>query len=120
MVMSSIHLPSGNMSLIPGNCSPLLVQHCPACFGGTAFGRPLAEGGDIHVATHGNFRHCHYRSAGDSPAFYDPVYCLPRAEVDARWILIFPCIKPATRWREGGVEQIDPLFKSYRDYRCTR
>ncbi|KAG6370576.1 hypothetical protein JVT61DRAFT_11372 [Boletus reticuloceps] len=66
MVMSSIHLPSGNTSLIPGNCSPLLVQHCPACFGATAFGRPLAKGGDIHVATDGNFHHRHRRSAGDS------------------------------------------------------
>ncbi|KAF8439951.1 hypothetical protein L210DRAFT_3612485 [Boletus edulis BED1] len=57
----------------------LLVEHRPACFGGTAFDRPLAEGGDIHVATDGNFHRRHRCSAGDSPAFYDPVY---KAEVD--------------------------------------
>ncbi|KAF8120635.1 hypothetical protein EV363DRAFT_75075 [Boletus edulis] len=59
--------------ILRNHLCPLLVQHCPACFGGTAFGRPLAEGGDIHVATHGNFRHCHHRSAGDSSAFYNPM-----------------------------------------------
>ncbi|KAF8127705.1 hypothetical protein EV363DRAFT_1433560 [Boletus edulis] len=50
------------------------LQHRPACFGGTAFGRPLAEGGDVHVATDENFHHPHRCSAGNSPAFYDPVY----------------------------------------------
>ncbi|KAF8414765.1 hypothetical protein L210DRAFT_3719079, partial [Boletus edulis BED1] len=54
------------------------LQHRPACFGGTAFGRPLAEGGDVHVATDENFHHPHRCSAGNSPAFYDPVY---KAEV---------------------------------------
>jgi hypothetical protein len=64
-------------------CSPLLVQRCPACFGGTTFGRPLAEGGDFHVATDGNFHHRHRRSSGDCPAFYDPTYFLSKGEVDA-------------------------------------
>jgi hypothetical protein len=46
------------------------------------FGRPLSEGGDIHVATDGNFHHRHRRSAGDCPQFYDPSYFLPKAQVD--------------------------------------
>ncbi|KAF8127442.1 hypothetical protein EV363DRAFT_1401161 [Boletus edulis] len=64
-------------------CARILIQCCPACFGGTTFGKGLAEGGDIHVTTDGNFHHQHRRSAGDSPAFYDPAYFLPKSEVDA-------------------------------------
>ncbi|KAG2091619.1 hypothetical protein BD769DRAFT_1631979 [Suillus cothurnatus] len=64
-------------------CAAILLQRCPACFGGVVFGRKLEEGGDIHVATDGNFHHRHRRSAGDSPHFYDPSYFLPKAQVDA-------------------------------------
>ncbi|KAG9309293.1 hypothetical protein JVU11DRAFT_10780 [Chiua virens] len=60
----------------------ILIQRCPACFGGNTFGRLLAEGGDIHVATDGNFHHRHRRSSGDCPSFYDPTYFLPKEEVD--------------------------------------
>ncbi|KAG1837541.1 hypothetical protein F4604DRAFT_1692187 [Suillus subluteus] len=56
---------------------------CPACFGGVVFGRKLEEGGDIHVATDGNFHHRHRCSAGNSPHFYDPSYFLPKAQVDS-------------------------------------
>ncbi|KAG2080593.1 uncharacterized protein F5147DRAFT_784178 [Suillus discolor] len=63
-------------------CATILLQRCPACFGGVSFGRQLEEGGDIHVATDGNFHHRHRRSAGDSPHFYDPSYFLPKAQVD--------------------------------------
>ncbi|KAF9230807.1 hypothetical protein BU15DRAFT_56855, partial [Melanogaster broomeanus] len=69
--------------LPPNSCATLLVQRCPACFGGNSFGKPLSDGGDIHVATDGNFHHRHRRSAGDCPSFYDPVYFLPKAQVDA-------------------------------------
>ena len=64
-------------------CAPILIQRCPACFGGKKFGTPLEEGCDIHVAADGNFHHRHRRSAGDGPAFYDPVYILPKSQVDA-------------------------------------
>jgi hypothetical protein len=69
-------------------CALILVQRCPACFGGEKFGIPLGEGCDIHVAADGNFHHRHRRSTGDGPAFYDPVYILPKSQVDAvgRWI----------------------------------
>ncbi|KAF9231703.1 hypothetical protein BU15DRAFT_55840 [Melanogaster broomeanus] len=70
--------------LTPGNCASILMQRCPACFGGTTFGRSLldSKGGDIHVATDGNFHHRHRRSAGDSPIIYDLAYFLPKSQVD--------------------------------------
>ncbi|KIJ09255.1 hypothetical protein PAXINDRAFT_17653 [Paxillus involutus ATCC 200175] len=70
---------------VPNLCAMLLVQWCPTCFGGNIVGRPLLDGGDIHVATDSNFhhRHRHQRSAGDCPPFYDPAYFLPKAQVDA-------------------------------------
>ena len=69
--------------LISRSCTQALVQHCPACFGRTMFGKPLSEGGDIHVSTDGNFHHWHCCSAGDCPPFYDPAYFLPKIQVDA-------------------------------------
>ena len=63
-------------------CAPILVQRCPACFGGQDFGRSLDSGGDVHVAMDGNFHHRHRRSAGDCPPFYDPIYFLPKSQVD--------------------------------------
>ncbi|KAG1878248.1 hypothetical protein F4604DRAFT_1880298 [Suillus subluteus] len=69
-------------TLVQGRCTSVLTQRCPACFGGILFGRPLSEGGDIHVATDGNFHHRHRRSAGDCPRFYDPTYFLPKAQVN--------------------------------------
>ena len=61
----------------------ILVQHCPACFGGTKFGTSLEDGGDIHVAMDGNFHHQHCHSAGNSPSFYNPSYFLSKEQVDA-------------------------------------
>ncbi|KII84489.1 hypothetical protein PLICRDRAFT_117716 [Plicaturopsis crispa FD-325 SS-3] len=60
----------------------ILQQRCPACFGGVSFGRSFDDGGDIHVATDGNFHHRHRRAAGDSRHFYDPQYVLPKEQVD--------------------------------------
>ncbi|KAG2104684.1 uncharacterized protein F5147DRAFT_551385, partial [Suillus discolor] len=65
-----------------GHCASILVDRCPACFAGVMYGRPLDRGGDIHVATDGNFHHCHWRSAGDCPHFYEPSYFLPKMYVD--------------------------------------
>ncbi|KAG1853448.1 hypothetical protein DFJ58DRAFT_728193 [Suillus subalutaceus] len=53
-------------------------------FGGMLFGRPIDQGGDIHVATDGNFHHHHRRSAGDCPRFYEPTYFLPKQFIDAQ------------------------------------
>ena len=84
---------------VPRQADRTLQDLCPACFGGDSFGQPLAEcvvsvlvfpvltallrGGDIHLATDGNFHHRHLRSAGSSPAFYDPKFFLTKEEVDA-------------------------------------
>jgi len=65
------------------SCAKSLIQRCPACFGGTSFGRPLDNGGDIHVATDSNFHHRHWRSVGDCPSFYEPTYFIPKGQVDA-------------------------------------
>ncbi|KAG2053155.1 hypothetical protein BDR06DRAFT_1054409 [Suillus hirtellus] len=81
------HTPSNTEStastvLQRGRCAPLLVQRCPACFGGTLFGRPISEGRDIHVATDGNFHHRHHHSAADflSKQSVDTVGC----QIDAQ------------------------------------
>ncbi|KAI6152500.1 hypothetical protein BKA82DRAFT_29556 [Pisolithus tinctorius] len=63
-------------------CASILVQRCPTCFAGTTFGRLLSEGGDVHVATDGNFHHHHWHSAGSCPPFYEPMYFIPKAQVD--------------------------------------
>ncbi|KAI6103138.1 hypothetical protein EV401DRAFT_1875571 [Pisolithus croceorrhizus] len=74
--------------LSPGSCAPTLSQCCPTCFGGQDFRHLLDNGGDIHIAMDGNFHHCHQCSAGDCPPFYDPVYFLPKSQVDniGQWI----------------------------------
>ncbi|KAG1882368.1 hypothetical protein F4604DRAFT_1990635 [Suillus subluteus] len=104
-----------NTSLLQGQCAAILMQRCPACFGGVLFGRPLSEGGDIHVATDGNFHHRHRQSAGDCPRFYEPSYFLPKTQVDdvGRWI-ISKC-KRAPKIRPSVVpdEAIDQCEHSY-------
>lgn len=112
LFMTSIHTASStttpdhivsNQSLLTTNsCVQILVQCCPACFCGTTFGRNFADGGDIHVAMDGNFHHCHHRSAGNSLSFYEPVYFLPKKDVDTmgccvmqQWkkLLLLQCAK---------------------------
>ena len=75
-----LHLSCGS-ALFSGKCASILVQYCPACFGGTQSGRLLAEGSDIHIAMDGNFHHWYWWSAEDCPLFYDLVYFLPKREV---------------------------------------
>ncbi|KAI5989176.1 hypothetical protein EDC04DRAFT_2588476, partial [Pisolithus marmoratus] len=75
-------------NLSPGSCVPILVQYCPVCFRGQDFGCLLDNGSDIHIAMDGNFHHHHWHSAGDCLAFYNPVYFLPKSQVDdvGQWI----------------------------------
>ncbi|KIK11678.1 hypothetical protein PISMIDRAFT_19325 [Pisolithus microcarpus 441] len=98
-----------------GTCASLLVQRCPACFGGNIFGRSLAEGGDIHIAADGNFHHRHRHSAGDCPIFYDPVYFLPKAQVDAVGQRIEKARKCRPRKNKTAIpdEAIDQCQTSY-------
>jgi hypothetical protein len=72
--------------------------HCPACFGGAAFGKSfnrcfqsfyicqkltfLCSGGDIHVCCDGNFHHWHRWSAGDTPSLYNSLFLIPKEYVD--------------------------------------
>ncbi|KAI5981055.1 hypothetical protein EDC04DRAFT_2916960 [Pisolithus marmoratus] len=77
---SSSPPPAAEQEPLSHTCADILIQQCPACFGGVLFGTSLDKGGDIHVAMDGNFHHCHRRSAGDSPSFYEPSYFLPKAQ----------------------------------------
>ncbi|KAI9453747.1 hypothetical protein HD554DRAFT_2199295 [Boletus coccyginus] len=109
--------PARPSQFIPGMCVSSLVQRCPACFGGTLFGRSTEgpQGGDIHVATDGNFHHRHRRSAGDSPPFYDPGYFLPKHQVDAMGAHVAKQRKKPPRARTSSVpdEAIDCCELSY-------
>ncbi|KAG1887308.1 hypothetical protein F4604DRAFT_1917113 [Suillus subluteus] len=104
-----------NTSLLQGQCAAILMQRCPACFGGVLFGRLLSEGGDIHVATDGNFHHRHRRSAGDCPHFYEPSYFLPKTQVDDVGRRIISKRKRAPKIRPSVVldEAIDLCKHSY-------
>ncbi|EMD32924.1 hypothetical protein CERSUDRAFT_57603, partial [Gelatoporia subvermispora B] len=63
-------------------CSSFLQRRCPACFGGSNWGRTLAAGGDIVVAVDGNFSHRHLRTSGEGLEFYEPEYFIPKEKVD--------------------------------------
>lgn len=39
--LNSLSLTPSTSALLPGECTWLLQQRCPACFGGSLFGRPL-------------------------------------------------------------------------------
>ncbi|EMD37963.1 hypothetical protein CERSUDRAFT_48433 [Gelatoporia subvermispora B] len=67
----------------PQSAASILQRRCPACFGSDQWGRPFSDGGDVVLAVDGNFSHRHLRSAGDSPAFYQPEYFLPKSQIDA-------------------------------------
>ncbi|TFK61292.1 hypothetical protein BDN72DRAFT_863712 [Pluteus cervinus] len=65
-----------------GEAARSLRNRCPACFGHTQWGRSLDLGGDVHIGLDGNFHHRHAVSAGDGPKATDPVWFLPKAQVD--------------------------------------
>ncbi|KIM67523.1 hypothetical protein SCLCIDRAFT_21054 [Scleroderma citrinum Foug A] len=101
--------------LSSGSCASILVRHCPTCFAGTSFGKPLSDGGDIHIAMDGNFHHRHCQSAGTSPPFYDPVYFLSKHQVDVIGTHIEKQQKTPPKARKGLVpdEAIDSCKSSY-------
>ncbi|KAJ7575069.1 hypothetical protein C8J56DRAFT_1063965 [Mycena floridula] len=72
----------------PGEAARVLQDRCPACFGGRLWGRSFREGGDFHVSTDGNSHHRHFKSAGDTPPFYDPKFFLPASYVQETKALI--------------------------------
>ncbi|KAF8425009.1 hypothetical protein L210DRAFT_3421530, partial [Boletus edulis BED1] len=110
--------PTSSDQLAPNaslTCAQVLIQRCPACFGSTKFGKPLDDGGDIHVATDGNFHHRHRRCAGDSSPFYDPSYFLSKQFVDAVGDHIAKQRKRPAKEYHGPVpdEAIDDCESSY-------
>ncbi|KAI0702132.1 hypothetical protein C8Q76DRAFT_587575, partial [Earliella scabrosa] len=65
-------------------CDRILQKRCPACFGGTRFGRNFdKQGGDVHVAIDATFSQRHNVAAGDNPWFHEPRYFIPKTQVDA-------------------------------------
>lgn len=106
-----------HVPLVAGACASTLVQRCPACFAGTFFGRSTQglQGGDIHVATDGNFHHRHRRSAGDSPHFYDPEYFISKQQVDIMGTHVAKQRKQPPRPRTSSIpdEAIDSCEVSY-------
>ncbi|KAG9309814.1 hypothetical protein JVU11DRAFT_10191 [Chiua virens] len=98
-------------------CASILAQCCPACFGGTLFGRSTQglQGSDIHVATDGNFHHRHCRSAGNSPSFYDPEYFLLKQQVDAMGTHVAKQRKKPSRTHTSSIpdKAIDSCEASY-------
>ncbi|KAI6019105.1 hypothetical protein EDC04DRAFT_2869952 [Pisolithus marmoratus] len=95
----------------------VLVMPCNACFGGVTFGTSLDKGGDIHVAMDGNFHHCHWHSAGDSPSFYEPTYFIPKAQVDAIGCCIDRAHQHPSRWSQStvpdeAIDQCEALYEA--------
>ncbi|KAG1801850.1 uncharacterized protein BJ212DRAFT_1450041 [Suillus subaureus] len=88
-------------------CTLILVEHCPAS---------LDQGGNIHVATDGNFHHHHRHSAGDCPRFYEPSYYLPKMYADlvgSQIVKKWKC--PAMTWAPNLIpnEVINQCENSY-------
>ncbi|OSD03347.1 hypothetical protein PYCCODRAFT_1477197 [Trametes coccinea BRFM310] len=77
-------LSSTERTLVPGRCHRILQKRCPACFGGTRFGRDFRrDGGDIHLAMDATFSQRHNVSAGDSPWHYEAEFFISKEQVDA-------------------------------------
>ncbi|KAJ7585970.1 hypothetical protein C8J56DRAFT_891833 [Mycena floridula] len=71
-----------------GEAARVLQDRCLACFSGKLWGRSFREGGDFHVSTNSNSHHRHFKSAGDTPPFYDPKFFLPASYVQETKALI--------------------------------
>ncbi|KIL57472.1 hypothetical protein M378DRAFT_16228 [Amanita muscaria Koide BX008] len=117
--ISPSNTPGGKaeVHLMRGTCHQFLRRLCPACFGGTLFGRSFdQDGGDIHVAVDGNFHHRHLASSGsDTSYFYDAKHFIPKAEVDQSGEQIDAArkAKPKARTLQVPDEAIDSCKDSY-------
>ncbi|KAI0349327.1 hypothetical protein OH77DRAFT_1279159 [Trametes cingulata] len=75
---------SKSVPLVVGQCDRVLQKRCPACSGGSRFGRTFKiDGGDVHVAMAATFSQRHNVSAGDNPWHHDPKYFISKEQVDA-------------------------------------
>ncbi|KAF8911100.1 hypothetical protein CPB84DRAFT_1842352 [Gymnopilus junonius] len=105
--------PKGAIQL--NECSQMLCQLCPACFGGQRFRQSLQDGGDFQVVTDGNFHHHHLVSGSESIAFHDPKHIIPKAFVDEVGAAILSARKLGPKSRSPKVPDlaIDECEKSY-------
>ncbi|PPR04246.1 hypothetical protein CVT26_004191 [Gymnopilus dilepis] len=96
-------------------CSRILRQLCPACFGSAKFGRTFDEGGDFHICTDGNFHHRHLVSGGQGVPFHNPRHIIPKSFVDevGRRIDEARKRKPKPRTSKVPDEAIDECQDSY-------
>ncbi|KAI0694788.1 hypothetical protein C8Q76DRAFT_634071 [Earliella scabrosa] len=102
--------------LASGSCDRILQKRCPACFGGTKFGRGFdTEGGDVHVAIDATFSQRHNVAAGDSPWFHEPKYFISKEAVDAVGSRITEARKSAPRRHASQVPDhaLDECEKSF-------
>ncbi|KAI0701749.1 hypothetical protein C8Q76DRAFT_633393 [Earliella scabrosa] len=102
--------------LSSGTCSRVLQKRCPACFGGTKFGRNFdSDGGDVHVAIDATFSQRHNLAAGDSPWFHEPKYFISKDAVDAVGARIDAARKTAPREHKSVVPDsaLDECEKSF-------
>ncbi|KAF9522764.1 hypothetical protein CPB83DRAFT_742460, partial [Crepidotus variabilis] len=96
-------------------CSLMLRQLCPACFGMTEFGKSMEEGCDIHVSTDGCFHHRHLVSGGEGLPVSALKQILPKAFVDEIGAHIQTVRKSAPKQRKPKVPDaaIDECQSSY-------
>ncbi|KAI1784327.1 hypothetical protein LXA43DRAFT_901841 [Ganoderma leucocontextum] len=107
---------SPSMLSITMVCDRLLQKLCPACFGGTRFGRSFEkDGGDIHVAIDATFSQRHNVAAGESPWFYEPKYFVSKDDIDKMGARITAARKKPPRPHHCEVPDaaIDECEKSY-------
>ncbi|KAF7981244.1 hypothetical protein HWV62_34613 [Athelia sp. TMB] len=98
---------TGEPALVRGEADRQLQKLCPACFGGSRWGRHLDEGGDVHMALDGNFHHRHQASSSDGPHFHDAHQIIPKDQVDAVGNRIDAARKrPARKFRPKVPEEV--------------
>jgi hypothetical protein len=113
---SAVPQPTATSTLTPGQCARILRQLCPACFGGTSFGRSFDDGGDFHNCIDGNFHHRHLKSAGECAPFYDPKRFVPKEFVDRVGARIAEARKSPPRRTKPTVpdEAVDECEKAHK------
>ena len=131
-----IPLEKDDRDVIDSECTHLLWQLCPACFGGSTFGRPLEEwvsftfiylgylwlrlnefvsGGDFQICTDDNFHHQHLVSGGSSIPSHDLKNIIPKSFVDKTGENIARAWKLPAKHRKSHVpdEAIDDCKDAY-------
>jgi hypothetical protein len=113
---STLNTPTQPAAVPSDQCSRILQQLCPACFGGSFHGASFDDGGDFQFCVDGNFHHRHLKNAGQGTTFYDPKRILPKEFVDAIGARIAEARKSPQRCRESQVpdEAVDECEKAHK------